>query len=337
MYCTVNRFLHSSFNFGQQFLAKNVFRHSKMSAINLKSLNSDEINKFLDSFDTVLTDCDGVLWLDNESLPDSAAVMNLFKECGKKTFYVTNNSTKTREELAKKCECLNFNATEEDILCTSHLAANYLKQEGYKGKVYVIGKTGITRELEKVGITHCGTGPDVLKDLDSFRFEKDPEVKAVIVGYDEHFSYPKMIKAASYLNDPSVYFVATNTDERFPTSDNVIVPGTGSMVRCIETCAERKALIMGKPEPYVAEMIKKNYHVNPERTLMIGDRSNTDILLGTRCHFKTLLVLSGVTKIEEVEKWKLSSAKEDRDLVPNYYIKTLGDLLPYLKEYKPSN
>lgn len=316
--------------------------------------------------------------MDNTPLPNSAEVMNKFRDIGKRTFYVTNNSTKTREELVKKCKCLNFKASEEEILCTSHMAADYLKNLGFKGKVYVIGKTGeinnclvlkkkknwkkkkiltgITKELEKAGISYYGTGPDVYQD--SVLFDVDSEVKAVIVGYDEHFSYPKMIKAATYLNNPDVHFIATNTDERFPTGEKIIVPGkkirwklnnffffkvtsldhqiffyigTGSIVRCIETCAERKAIVMGKPEPHVSQVIKNKYNVDPSKTLMIGDRANTDILLGTRCGFKTLLVLSGITTLDEIEKWKKSSAKEDKDLIPDYYIDTLGELLPYLK------
>lgn len=75
-------------------------------------------------------------------LPNSAEVMNTFRDLGKKVFFVTNNSTKTREEFAEKCKVLNFRATEDDILCTSHLAANYLKNISFHRKVYVIGKSG---------------------------------------------------------------------------------------------------------------------------------------------------------------------------------------------------
>ena len=68
--------------------------------------------------------------------------MNTFRDLGKKVFYVTNNSTKTREEFGEKCEVLNFVATPEDILCTAYLTACYLKDMNFKKKAYVIGSTG---------------------------------------------------------------------------------------------------------------------------------------------------------------------------------------------------
>lgn len=80
-----------------------------------------------------------------------------------------------------------------------------------------------------MGIRNFGVGSDVLQSEIPYKsFEKDPDVGAVIVGFDEHFSYPKIMKAASYLSDESVHFIGTNTDERFPADGNVIIPGNAT-------------------------------------------------------------------------------------------------------------
>ncbi|CAH0694107.1 unnamed protein product [Spodoptera exigua] len=296
----------------------------KSAVFNLKDASKDQVQDFLNSFDTVLTDCDGVLWIDNNAIPGSADAMNYFRKLGKKIFYVTNNSTKIRSEFASKATQLGFIASQEEILSTAYLVAHYLKGIGFTKKVYLLGSNGIGEELKAVGVRHIGVGPDHVKpDFKSMQpSELDPEVGAVVVGFDEHVSYPKFMKAASYLASEECLFIATNTDERFPKGGSIVVPGTGTLVRAVETCSERKALVLGKPHNYVRKYLE-SCGLNPARTLMIGDRCNTDIELGVRCGFQTLLVLSGVTSPKDLEKLR----SEKTPPLPDVVLPKLGDLL----------
>ncbi|GBP19886.1 Glycerol-3-phosphate phosphatase [Eumeta japonica] len=296
----------------------------KSAVFNLKDATKEEIQTFLNSFDTVLTDCDGVLWIDNNAIPGSPETMNQFRKLGKKIFYVTNNSTKIRSDFAIKAQELGFIASADEILSTAYLVAHYLKGIGFTKKVYMIGSNGIGEELKAVGIRYIGVGPDhVCSDFKSMKpSELDSEVGAVVVGFDEHVSYPKFMKAASYLDSEDCLFIATNTDERFPKGGSIVVPGTGTLVKAVETCSQRKALVLGKPHAYVRKFLE-SCGLDPARTLMIGDRCNTDIELGVRCGFQTLLVLSGVTSERDLEKIRT----EKKPPLPDVVLPKLGDLM----------
>ncbi|XP_037929485.1 glycerol-3-phosphate phosphatase-like [Teleopsis dalmanni] len=275
----------------------------------------------------------GVLWVYSNIIEGSVETMNRFKELGKKIFFCTNNSTKTRTELLEKAVFLGFSIEEDSIISTAHSAAAYLKNRNFNKKVYVIGTTGITRELDSVGIDHTPVGPDVmegtLQQYLSQHFKPEENIGAVLIGFDEHFSFPKMTKAASYLSDPDCLFIATNTDERFPMP-NLVIPGTGSFVRAIQTCAEREPLVIGKPNPGICEWLIKRNVINPARTLMIGDRCNTDVLLGYNCGFQTLLVGTGIHHLNDVAEWQSSTDPELKKLIPDVYLPKLGDLLQFM-------
>lgn len=301
-------------------------------------MSSSELKDFFDSFDTVLTDCDGVLWSGMQSITGSPEMVNKFRQMGKKVIYVTNNSTKTRKEYVQKCADLGFGGTYEEIFTTSFLAAAYLKDLGFQKKVYLYGSKGIADELENAEIPVIGLGPDPVPEnwgpdvVTKAANELDPEVGCVIASIDYHSSYIKMLKAVSYLNKPEVIFLATNMDERFPYGGDVIAPGTGAMVMGIVTAARRQPVILGKPETFMFEIVRKDFpEIRPERTLMIGDNTKTDIMLGKNCGLQTLFVGSGVDKIADVRIWHTKAEKaspEERQRVPDFYIDKLGDLLP---------
>lgn len=104
------------------------------------------------------------------------------------------------------------------------------------------------------------------------KIEMDEDIGAVVIGFDEHLSYPKILKASNYLADPKCLFLASNADETFPMEIPLVVPGTGVMVRAIETASQRKAKVFGKPSVPMFEAISKQSKIDPNRTLMIGDR-----------------------------------------------------------------
>lgn len=275
----------------------------------------------------------GVLWVLNHAIHGSPDVINRLQDVGKRVYFITNNSTKSRSGFLEKAHTLGYRITEDSLISTSYAAAKYLEKRKFNKKVYLIGSAGIAQELDNVGIKHTDLGPDIITtnyhDMLT-NFKMDPEVGAVVVGFDEHFSFPKMIKAANYLNDPDCLFIATNTDERFPSKLGV-VPGTGSIVRAVETCAERQPIIMGKPNVSICESLLGGENaIVPERTLMIGDRCNTDVLLGTNCGFQTMLVGTGVHHLHDVHKWQKSKNIEEKKLIPDVYLPKLGDLMPYL-------
>ncbi|XP_070560766.1 glycerol-3-phosphate phosphatase-like [Ptychodera flava] len=296
-----------------------------------KELTTDLVPEFVSSVDTILCDCDGVIWQGKNVVPGAQEALKKLRQKGKKIFFVTNNSTKSRKQYMQKFTSLGFEVYEEEIVCTAFAAAAYLKYGlKYEGKVYLMGSAGMEEELELMGYQHTGTGPDPSPSYDLDKWAAlpiDPEVKAVVMGFDEHLSYNKLVKAGTYLNDPNCIFVATNEDMRYPYQGKVIIPGTGVLVQAVRAAAGRDPVVLGKPNRYLFESIMETHQgINPQRTVMIGDRMSTDILMGKNCGLKTLLVETGINSGEEAKEHQRSNSIERQKMVPDYYIKSLGAL-----------
>ncbi|KFW87348.1 SH3 domain-binding protein 1, partial [Manacus vitellinus] len=108
--------------------------------------------------------------------------------------------------------------------------------------------------------------------------------------------------------------------------------GTGSLTAAVETASGRKALVVGKPNTYMFDCIVERFGVDPSRTLMVGDRLETDILFGKNCGLATILTLTGVSRLEEAQAYMASDSAAAKDLVPNYYVDSIADLIPGLDE-----
>ncbi|KFR08876.1 SH3 domain-binding protein 1, partial [Nipponia nippon] len=115
-------------------------------------------------------------------------------------------------------------------------------------------------------------------------------------------------------------------------TDNTARKGTGSLTAAVETASGRKALVVGKPNTYMFDCIVERFGVDPSRTLMVGDRLETDILFGKNCGLSTILTLTGVSRLEEAQAYMASDSAAAKDLVPNYYVDSIADLIPGLDE-----
>ena len=245
--------------------------------------------------------------------------LDKLRKAGKKMFFVTNNSTKSRAGYKKKFDGLGLDAVPaEEIFSSSFAAAAYLEQTKFKEtgkKVYVIGEVGICEELDLIGIPHIGGPSDSDKQPNmgpGGRLEVDEDVGAVIVGFDRMVNYYKIQYAQLCINEENAEFIATNLDAVTHLTDAQEWAGNGSMVGAIKGCTGQEPTVVGKPSPLMIEYLESKYGVDRKRICMVGDRLDTDVLFGTDNGLKSLLVLSGVTTEEKL-------LSPENTITPDYY------------------
>ncbi|MHA1386586.1 MAG: HAD-IIA family hydrolase [Candidatus Helarchaeota archaeon] len=261
-------------------------------------------------------DLDGVLYLGNEVIPGAAEVINRLKELNKKIYYLTNNSTKTRTNYVAKLAKMGITTSKNYIMTSAYATAFYLKQRRTKAKIFVIGETGLATELSDIGFK-------VLTD-----FKENEKVDYVVVGLDRNFNYKKLSGGLYYISKKAK-FIATNTDPTLPT-EKYSLPGAGSMVSALETCAGIKpSKVIGKPNAYTIYSIIDKERVGPQDTVMVGDRITTDILAGKNAGVVTIFVKTGAG---EQERSKI----RDLNIVPDFILNSIKDMLPLLKVKRPS-
>jgi len=307
---------------------------NKLNPINLNVKKQAE--SFLDRFDYILCDCDGVLWRNSEAVNGVPRVLNKLRALGKKIIFATNNSTKTREEFMNKLRNLGYLAEMNELFPTSYSSAVYLNSIGFEGNAYIIGCSGISNELAKFGIKSTGVGFEGTPDNWAPGFadieDYDHDVNAVIVGFDNQISFPKLVKACSYVKKPDCLFIAANADETFPPpNDRVMVPGPGAYVAAIEAVTKKKPINLGKPFNFFFDTITHVHKdIDKQRTVMVGDRLTTDMVFGRNNGVSTLFVQSGLGTYEEMIGYKNSADPNDHLCVPDYYLPSLAELYKFL-------
>ena len=182
-------------------------------------------------------DCDGVIWRGDALIDGVPETLDMLREAGKKLIFVTNNATKSREGYKAKFTSLGLDVAAEEIYSSSFAAAAYLEANKFdrRKKVYVVGEVGIEEELDLLGIPHLGGPADAGKVPDMGKggvVAHDPDVAAVVVGFDRNINYYKIQYATLCLREnESCDFIATNPDAVTHLTDAQEWAGNGAMVR----------------------------------------------------------------------------------------------------------
>lgn len=228
-------------------------------------------------------DLDGTVYKGKTPIKEAVEFVHFLQRNGIDPFFVTNNSSMTQKQLQQKLSLMDIHTNEDHIISSAIAAANYISEHYYGKSVYMIGENGLHEALE-------------LKKIDC----TEGLAEVVVMGIDHHINYEKLANACLSVRAGAA-FLSTNSDHAFP-SERGFLPGNGAFTKLVEHSTGVEALFMGKPQPFMLELIQKKYGFNKDEMVMIGDNYETDILTGIRMGIHTAHLNSGVTRTEVVQQ-----------------------------------
>ncbi|MBD3397635.1 HAD-IIA family hydrolase [Candidatus Micrarchaeota archaeon] len=232
----------------------------------------------------IIFDMDGVLHRGKTPIPDAADALGELRKRGFGIFFLTNNGEHPREFFVERLRGFGFEAYVDEMYSSSYGTARYISEK-FPGKSAFAFSRGMQEELEKNGI----------------KIDNSNKAEVVVASLDVHLSYDKLVAAFQAIIGGGV-FLASNEDASYPVENGVLKPGAGAITAALEKSTGRKPIIIGKPQPYLLDIIVKEHGLEKGKTLMVGDRLETDILMAKQEGLKSCFVLSGVSRKEEVEE-----------------------------------
>ncbi|XP_053668710.1 uncharacterized protein LOC128719109 [Anopheles marshallii] len=263
-------------------------------------LPAREAKQFIDSFDTVLLDCDGVLWTVFEQIEGAGAALQLFREHGKRVKFITNNSVRPFASYQQQLHALGVDVMEADIIHPARSIVQYLKSQQFEGLIYCLGTENFKATLRQAGFQLIDGPaqplPESFHQIIATVHDGAP-VRAVIVDIDFNANYPKLMRAEMYLKrSANCLLIAGASDRTIHVRDGCEIIGPGCFVEILEQAVGRRAVLLGKPGYHLRAGVVQEYGLEqPARTLLVGDMLEQDMAFGSLCGFQKLLVLSGGT------------------------------------------
>ena len=266
---------------------------------------------------TFIFDMDGVVYRDMEPIQSAIDAIKFLRTLGKKTIFMTNNATKTRESFAEKLENMGLPTPPSDIFTSAYIAAEALAKEYPNGKAYVVGEQGLKTAMKSQGFQIINEECPEIENMKNLPI--DVVADFVISGMDTQVTYSKL-RTAMMLVLKGAHYYASNDDANFP-APGTLWPGSGAIVAFLATALEtppRK--VFGKPHIEATQSVLSALGTNAEDVVMIGDRLTTDILGGNRANITTVCVETGISARADLTKFP-------KEYHPTYFYPTLSEMI----------
>ncbi len=237
-------------------------------------------------------DLDGTLFLGEAPFPAAQEVLQRLGEQGLKVVFLTNNSYYSRRMIVEKLVGIGLSVSLDEVFNSGYAAAEYLKEmRGGSRRVFVLGEAGLVEEIV------LGGHRPVMRAEDA---------DAVVVGGTKDLTYSKLVEAHKAVLRGAL-FIATNKDHVYLTEWGPY-PGAGATVSYLEYSTRAQAVLVGKPNRYLADLALRRLGLGPGEAVVVGDNEEVDMALAKNLGAPGVLVLSGITKSPANSEWRIAKS-----------------------------
>lgn len=227
----------------------------------------------ISDFDAVFFDLDGTLYEGSKKIPGANSIVNYFRNIGKKVFFTTNNSTKTRKQIYERLVKLGIDVELNEVLTSGYIAANYAIKNEMKD-IFIFGSANLIHEFQNMGII----------------VNQDTDAENLLIGYDPAMTYEDLSRAVRVAMHAK-YIMACNKEKVYPGEGGLLFPGCGAMVAPVEWCSGRVSdLVIGKPNTIMIDYITELHNIEKSRVLVIGDTYESDVAMAKNSGALSILI-----------------------------------------------
>jgi NagD protein len=249
-----------------------------------------------------LTDMDGVLMHEGVIIPHANEFIDRLSGSGKRFLVLTNNSIYTPRDLRARLLVIGLDIPEDAIWTSALATAQFLDSQKPGGTAFVIGEAGLLTAMHEIGYVLTDSAPDYM-----------------VLGETRTYSFETITKAIR-LVEKGARFIATNPDPTGPSLEGSL-PACGSVAALITKATGVDPYFVGKPNPLMMRSALNRLGAHSESTMMIGDRMDTDVVSGIEAGLATVLVLTGVTQAQDVDRFPYR---------PNHVVDSIADVIPLI-------